>query len=76
MRKKNLEEIISGMPPELLQEVEDFARFVNEKYTLKSRVDKFSYEWEGALRDIGSDWDAVKLEHQAFLLWEGQNVSY
>ncbi len=46
-----LEEIIKELPPDLHQEVADFARFLMEKHAKKPKG-KMKLDWRGALEDM------------------------
>jgi hypothetical protein len=64
---KSLQELIEQLPPELQQEVRDFAEFLTRKYG--SRTPGMpSLRWAGALRDLGTRYTSVELQH-AILRW-------
>jgi len=64
----NLEEKIRVLPPELQQEVEDFVKFLLEKYT-KRREGKLKFDWEGALEDLRDKYTSVELQHKILEWW-------
>jgi hypothetical protein len=60
---KNLEEMISQLPPELRDEVEAFVRkLLNSGKTGTSIPPSFS--WAGALRDMQGKYTSVELQHE------------
>ncbi|MGQ9628527.1 MAG: DUF2281 domain-containing protein [Anaerolineae bacterium] len=65
---KRIEEMIKELPPELLQEVEDFVQFLLEKRTRKPKG-KFKFDWEGALEDLRDQYTSVELQHKALEWW-------
>jgi hypothetical protein len=64
-----LEEIIKELPPDLHQEVVDFARFLMEKRGPK-RKGRMKLEWRGALQDMKDEYTSVDLQHK-ILEWRG-----
>lgn len=58
-----LEERISGLPPELRREVEDFVEFLLEKQ-LRRRGGKPKFSWAGELSDLRSKYTSVELQHK------------
>lgn len=60
---KPLEEIIKKLPPEALQEVEDFASFLLEKKHPQKRQ-KPTFNWVGALENINEPLSSVELQHE------------
>ena len=62
-----LEELIRDMPPELQQEVEDFARFLIVKQAgppqAKQRK-RPTFSWAGALEDLRDRYTSVELQHE------------
>ena len=64
-----LEEIIKELPPDLHQEVVDFARILMEKRGPK-RKGRMKLEWRGALQDMKDEYTSVDLQHK-ILEWRG-----
>ncbi|MEW6771948.1 MAG: DUF2281 domain-containing protein [Bacillota bacterium] len=58
-----LEELIRQLPPDLQQEVKDFAEFLLAKRGKKPlRPPKF--DWAGALKDLKERYTSVELQHK------------
>ena len=74
MRKKPrlimapLEQILRELPPDLQQEVEDFARFLYENRRQRTSA-KLSLQWRGALRDEKDQYTSVQLQHHIRDQW-------
>jgi len=64
-----LEDVIKDLPPDLHQEVVDFARFLMEKRRPK-RKGRMKLEWRGALEDMKDQYTSVELQHK-ILEWRG-----
>ncbi|MEW6171998.1 MAG: DUF2281 domain-containing protein [Bacillota bacterium] len=59
----SLKEIIEQLPPDLQQEVKDFAEFLLAKRAKKPcRLPKF--DWAGALKDLREYYSSVELQHK------------
>jgi len=63
-----IEEMVKSLPPDLQQEVSDFAQFLLEKRTRKPKG-KFRFNWEGALEDLRDRFTSVELQHKALEWW-------
>jgi hypothetical protein len=61
---KPLEEKIKELPPDLRREVEDFVDFVMVRRQPRE-PGKFSFDWAGALQDLGDQYTSVELQHKA-----------
>ena len=62
-----LEKVMEELPPELRQEVEDFARFLLETRVHRGpkRVrSKPTFSWAGALKDMRDKYTSVDLQHE------------
>ena len=59
----DLEEIIKELPPDLHEEVADFARFLMEKRARKPRG-KMKLDWRGALEDMKDQYTSVERQHK------------
>jgi hypothetical protein len=64
-----LEEMIKQLPPELQQEVVDFAQFLVEKRGRKYGR-RLRQDWAGALNDYRDQYTALELQKKA-LEWRG-----
>jgi hypothetical protein len=58
-----LDELIKKLPPDLHQEVADFARFLMEKRAKKPKG-KMKLDWRGALEDMKGQYTSVELQHK------------
>jgi|GEM_PF-567381 hypothetical protein len=59
---KPLEDLVKELPPGLRDEVRDFVEFLQSReQNMALGVPAFS--WEGALRDLGSRYTSVDLQH-------------
>ena len=58
-----LEEVIKELPPDLRQEVADFARFLMEKRSRKPKG-RMKLDWRGALEDMKEQYTSVELQHK------------
>lgn len=56
-------EMVRNLPPELQQEVEDFVQFLLEKRS-KGPRGKPTFDWAGALKDMGHQCTSVELQHE------------
>ena len=65
-----LEELIKKLPPDLRQEVADFAEFLLAKRRRKARR-PLKLDWVGALRDYRDQYTALELVHKATHEWRG-----
>lgn len=61
---KELQELFEELPPNLQQEVLDFAEFLLEKR--KKRPEGVPhFRWAGALKDLRDQYTSVELQHKA-----------
>jgi hypothetical protein len=57
---------VRALPEALKREVLDFTDFLLSKQSgKKARKEKFRFNWEGGLADIGEDISSVELSHQS-----------
>ena len=56
-------EMVRDLPPELQQEVEDFVQFLLER-RLKGPRGKPTFDWAGALKEMGHQYTSVELQHK------------
>ena len=61
---KSLEELIKELPPDLQEEVMDFANFVLERRANRPRR-KPRFDWAGGLKDFRDKYTSVELQHKA-----------
>ncbi len=66
---KPLEELIKNLPPDLQQEVEDFARYLLAKTKAKPKRKKLRLNWAGALREYRDQFTALELQKKALEWW-------
>lgn len=66
---QTLKELIDQLPPELQQEVRDFAEFLLEKKAKKAGR-KLRQDWAGALREYKGQYTSLELQKKA-LEWRG-----
>ncbi len=60
--------LISELPPEAQQEVQDFVEFLHAKYA-RRRGRPFRFDWEGALSHLRDEYTSVQLQHETLDLW-------
>ena len=58
-----LKELVKRLPPDLEEEVRDFAEFLLEKWRKREKGEP-SFEWAGALKDLRDKYTSVELQHQ------------
>ncbi|MFZ3111951.1 DUF2281 domain-containing protein [Methanothrix sp.] len=51
------------LPPDIQREVRSYAEFLLDK-RFKKRQKVPSFDWEGALKDIGEQYSSVELQHE------------
>ena len=66
---ESIEQLIRELPPDLRQEVRDFAEFLVQKRRQKAGR-KLRQDWAGALRDYRDQYTALELQKRA-LEWRG-----
>jgi hypothetical protein len=66
---ESIEQLIRELPPDLRQEVRDFAEFLVQKRQRKAGR-KLRQDWAGALRDYRDQHTALELQKRA-LEWRG-----
>jgi hypothetical protein len=66
---EKVEEMVKELPPELQQEVEDFVRFLTEKWKRRTGK-KLHQDWAGALRDYRDQYTSLELQKKG-LEWRG-----
>lgn len=68
-KMEGLEKLLSDLPPDLRQEVEDFVQFLLAKRA-KRQGYKLRQHWAGALKDYRQQYTAMELQKKA-LEWRG-----
>ena len=63
MRDISLQEMIRFLPPELRNEVRDFAAFLVYRQRKKSKG-KMEFRWQGTLKDLRELYTSVELQHK------------
>ena len=66
---RTLEELVKELPPELQQEVQDFARFLLETKVQPKRS-KLRMNWAGGLSEFRGKFTSLELQKKA-LEWRG-----
>ncbi len=65
---KTLEELMQELPPELRQEVRDFARFLVETRS-RPKNKKLQLNWAGALEEFRGRYTSLELQKKALEWW-------
>jgi hypothetical protein len=65
----SIEQLIRELPPDLRQEVRDFAEFLVQKRQRKAGR-KLRQDWAGALRDYRDQYTSLELQKMA-MEWRG-----
>jgi hypothetical protein len=65
---KPLEEMIKELPPELQQEVRDFAEFLLET-KVRRKQKKLRMTWAGGLREFRDQFTSLELQKKALEWW-------
>lgn len=65
---QTMEDLIRQLPPDLQQEVKDFAEFLLEKRGRKAK-EKLKLDWKGALRDMRDEYTSMELQHKIVEWW-------
>lgn len=63
MADLSLQEMLRRLPPQLQTEVRDFVEFLLERKATRQRH-PMKFQWEGALKDMRSQYTSVQLQHQ------------
>ena len=63
-----IEELVSQLPPDLQQEVKDFAEFLLNK-RLGRKQGKLRMSWAGALREFRDQFTSLDLQKKALEWW-------
>ncbi len=65
---KTLTELMDDLPPELRQEVEDFAKFLLET-RVRPKQNKLRMSWAGALAEFREQFTSLELQKKALEWW-------
>ncbi|MBI4333488.1 MAG: DUF2281 domain-containing protein [Chloroflexi bacterium] len=65
---KTLDELVKELPPELQDEVRDFARFLLSKRR-KRKQKKLRLTWAGGLREFRDQYTSLELQKKALEWW-------
>ena len=65
---KSLDELVKELPPDLQQEVQDFARFLLET-KVRPKQSKLRLDWAGALSEFRGQFTALELQKKAMEWW-------
>lgn len=60
---QTLEDFVGQLPPDIQQEVRDFAEFLLEKRRRRPKG-KPKFNWAGALKDLRDQYTSVELQHK------------
>lgn len=60
---QTVQELVEQLPPDIQQEVKDFAEFLLEKRRKRAKA-KPDFDWAGALKDLRDDYTSVELQHE------------
>jgi len=65
---KPLDEMISKLPPEYQQEVEDFVEFIFQKHVKKTGR-RLRHDWAGGLKEYKDKFTSLELQKKALVWW-------
>ncbi|MDF0592364.1 DUF2281 domain-containing protein [Methanotrichaceae archaeon M04Ac] len=65
---ESIEELMEKLPPDLQQEVKDFARFLVEKKA-KPRRKKLRLTWAGGLREFRNQYSSLDIQKKSLEWW-------
>jgi len=66
---KTLEELVKELPPDMQEEVREFAQFLLEK-RVKGKKQFLTQTWAGGLKEFRSQYTSLELQKKA-LEWRG-----
>jgi hypothetical protein len=72
MTAKPLDELIKQLPPELRQEVYDFAKFLLDT-KVKRKQNRLRADWAGGLKDLRDQFTSLELQKKA-LEWRDDDI--
>lgn len=65
---ESLEDLMAKLPPELRQEVRDFAQFLVEKKK-KPKRKKLKLDWAGGLSEFREQYTSLELQKRSLQWW-------
>ncbi|MBI4482442.1 MAG: DUF2281 domain-containing protein [Acidobacteria bacterium] len=65
---KTIDEMMKELPPDLQQEVLDFAEFLQQKRVRKKQK-KLRMSWAGALKEFREQYTSLELQKKALEWW-------
>jgi len=65
----SLEELVKELPPDLQQEVQDFARYLLETKVRPRPSRKMRLTWAGGLREFRDQYTSLELQKKALEWW-------
>jgi hypothetical protein len=65
---ESIEELMEKLPPDLQQEVKDFARFLVEKKA-KPKRKKLRLTWAGGLREFRDEYSSLDIQKKSLEWW-------
>ena len=64
MDKQNINEQFQSLPYYLKREVLDYIEFLKKRHKVENKKKRFTFKWEGGLREIREQFSAVDLQHK------------
>ncbi|MCS7310521.1 MAG: DUF2281 domain-containing protein [Armatimonadetes bacterium] len=65
---ERLQSLVKELPPEVQQELLDYAEFLHSKY-VRTSGRPLRFDWEGALSHLRGEYTSVQLQHETLRLW-------
>jgi len=65
----NFEKVMTELPPELKQEVQDFAQYLMDKKTIRTQQ-KLRLSWAGGLKSLRDKYTSLELQKKALDWWD------
>jgi hypothetical protein len=65
MNTQNINEKFQSLPHYLKREVLDYIEFLTKRYKVHHKEKRFSFKWEGGLKELKEQFSAVNLQHKA-----------
>lgn len=72
MNAKPLADLVKDLPPDLQQEVYDFAKFLLDT-KVKRKQNHLRADWAGALKDLRDQFTSIELQKKA-LEWRDDDI--
>ncbi len=64
MDMQNINEQFQSLPYYLKREVLDYIEFLKKRHRIESKKERFTFNWEGGLKEIKENYSAVELQHK------------